>query len=423
MWLKNTPAKWNEQAKRWTFPSGATLEFGYVDNPDDRYRYASAEYQFIGWDELSEFRLFDDDPNPYTFLFSRLRKTRDIPVPLRMRSASNPGNVGHRWVRTRFITDEAMASLLNGVEGVLDGPCGRKFVPARVRDNPAIDPDEYEASLNHLGAVTRARLMLGDWTVAEGTQIKPEWLQYFELRGQALQFGHNGAMTVIDERTCRRFAIIDTAGTSREKAAEDRGRPPSWSVVGTFDHSPTSRVLYVRHVGRWRVGYPELKVRVKQELLEWKPKKAHVENAHFGPALVADLQLDPDLRFCKFELLPTKLPGMRADGEDAKLERATASGLFDELEHGRFRLPTGAEASVWVPDFEAEFASWTGRPGETADQIDVSSYACYVTRKQGRTWAGKGVLAAGGALTRTAGAQFPSPYLSGFFVGGGGLRR
>ncbi len=60
-------------------------------------------------------------------------------------------------------------------------------------------------------------------------------------------------------------------------------------------------------------------------------RKAHVENAHFGPAPVADLQLDSELRFCKFELVPTKIPGMKADGEDAKLERATAASLFDAL--------------------------------------------------------------------------------------------
>jgi hypothetical protein len=74
-WLRNTAAVWNEQAKRWTFPSGATIEFGYIDSPDDRFRYASAEYQTICWDELTEFRLTDDESNPYLFLFSRLRKT------------------------------------------------------------------------------------------------------------------------------------------------------------------------------------------------------------------------------------------------------------------------------------------------------------------------------------------------------------
>jgi hypothetical protein len=55
-WLKQTDAHWNEQSKRWTFPSGATLSFGYLDIEDDKYRYASAEFQFIGFDEEEELR-------------------------------------------------------------------------------------------------------------------------------------------------------------------------------------------------------------------------------------------------------------------------------------------------------------------------------------------------------------------------------
>lgn len=379
-------------------PIGKRLVYDFTVEDCNNYISSSnvVNVNCICFDELTEFRLPDGDANPYQFLFSRLRKTRDINVPLRMRSASNPGNIGHRYVKQRFITDEAMVALAHGESGVLDGPAGRKFVPARVRDNPAVDPAEYELSLSHLGAVTRARLMLGDWTVSEGTQIDPGWLQYYEMNGQLMKFGNNGTMTIVDERVCRRFAVIDTAGTSKEKAAEDRGRPPSWSVCGTFDHSTTHKTTYVRDVSRWRVAYPELKIRVKAVLLKWHTPKCYVENAHFGPALVADLQQDRELRGVKFELIPTKIPGMKADGEGAKLERATAAGLFDELEHGRFRLPAGPETPVWLSDYEAELSSWTGRAEETADQIDISSYACYVTRRQMKTWAGKGVVAGGG---------------------------
>ena len=95
-WLRNGNAVWNAQARTFRFPSGAVLQFGYIDSPDDRYRYASSEYQFIGWDELTEFRLGVGDDNPYEFMFSRLRKPTNMPVPLR----SAPPAIQATWDTT-----------------------------------------------------------------------------------------------------------------------------------------------------------------------------------------------------------------------------------------------------------------------------------------------------------------------------------
>jgi hypothetical protein len=60
------------------------------------YQYDSSEFQFIGFDELTSF-----SEGQYTYLFSRLRATKDNPLPIRMRAASNPGNRGHDWVKAR----------------------------------------------------------------------------------------------------------------------------------------------------------------------------------------------------------------------------------------------------------------------------------------------------------------------------------
>src|SRR5262249_13851241 len=42
-WLGGTPARWSDTTKTWTFPSGATLTFGYLDTANDRFRYQSSE--------------------------------------------------------------------------------------------------------------------------------------------------------------------------------------------------------------------------------------------------------------------------------------------------------------------------------------------------------------------------------------------
>ena len=54
-WLSGTDAQWNEQRKIWRFPSGATLTFGYLENANDKYRYQGSEFQFVGFDEISQF--------------------------------------------------------------------------------------------------------------------------------------------------------------------------------------------------------------------------------------------------------------------------------------------------------------------------------------------------------------------------------
>lgn len=142
-WLQGSGATWHDRDKRWTFPSGATLTFGYLDNERDRFRYQGAELQFIGFDELTQF-----PESWYVYLLSRLRRLRGVEVPLRARSASNPGGIGHDWVRRRF------------VDGASDS---NQFVPATLADNPYLDADSYRQSLLLLDPTTRKQLLEGIW--------------------------------------------------------------------------------------------------------------------------------------------------------------------------------------------------------------------------------------------------------------------
>ena len=68
-WLSGTDARWNEIQHAWTFPSGAKLQFGYLEAETDKYRYQGAEFQGIFPDELTQFT-----ETQYTYLFSRLRR-------------------------------------------------------------------------------------------------------------------------------------------------------------------------------------------------------------------------------------------------------------------------------------------------------------------------------------------------------------
>lgn len=150
VWLDDSDARWHEMEKTWEFPSGATLSFGYLKHERDIYRYQSSEFQFIGFDELTQFTL-----EQYLYLFSRLRGPSDGPlslVPLRMRTASNPGGVGHKWVKDRFPVDGERVE-------------GRVFIPASLYDNPHINQEAYVEALNQLDEQTQAQLLRGDWSV------------------------------------------------------------------------------------------------------------------------------------------------------------------------------------------------------------------------------------------------------------------
>lgn len=165
-WLQTTDAHWSETDKTWTFPAGATLTFGYLQTQNDHLRYSSAEFQFIGFDELTQF-----PERQYRFMNSRLRRLAGVKVPIRLRGATNPIGPGKPWVKQRFLVEGLKAR--NDLTGE---PEPRLFVPAKVSDNPALDQVEYLRSLAELDPVTRAQLLAGDWDARPpGAMFRREW--------------------------------------------------------------------------------------------------------------------------------------------------------------------------------------------------------------------------------------------------------
>lgn len=151
---------------RWRWPGGAVLQFGYLDQEADVYRYQSAEFDLILFDELTQFT-----ESQYLYLLSRNRSTIPEARPL-IRAATNPGGVGHGWVKRRFIDPAPPEQVFT------DPATGRTrlFIPAKVEDNPylmAADPG-YLARLDELPEDIRRALKNGDWDVFAG-QYFPEF--------------------------------------------------------------------------------------------------------------------------------------------------------------------------------------------------------------------------------------------------------
>jgi len=172
-------AKFRESKSTWVFPSGATIWFTYLDKDKDVTRFQGQAFNWIGIDEITQY------PTPYVwdYLRSRLRSTDpELQQHLYMRCTANPGGVGGWWVKKMYIdgTPENKAypafDLDTGKPFVWPHnheKAGqplfyRKFVPARLTDNPHLMADgQYESMLRSLPEVERKRLLEGDWDVAE----------------------------------------------------------------------------------------------------------------------------------------------------------------------------------------------------------------------------------------------------------------
>lgn len=144
-------------AHRWRFCNGSELEFGYCDAESDVVKYQSAEYDVIRFDELTHFTRFQ-----FTYLLSRIRGANGYPKLVK--GTTNPGGVGHDWVKRRYID-----ALPPNQPVPFDGRT-RLFLPAKVQDNRflmARDPG-YLDRLRQLGEHERRALLEGDWELTKG---------------------------------------------------------------------------------------------------------------------------------------------------------------------------------------------------------------------------------------------------------------
>src|SRR5579862_4571094 len=147
-----------------TWLNGSTTRFGYCAAENDVYQYQGAEFLFIGIDELTLFTL-----RQWQFLTSRNRCPIARTFP-NMAGATNPGNIGHAWVKSLWI-DKQPASGMENPECY--DPSDYDFISARVHDNPIYAADQnYLKTLAALPSHLRRAFLDGDWEVFAG--------QYFD---------------------------------------------------------------------------------------------------------------------------------------------------------------------------------------------------------------------------------------------------
>lgn len=238
-WLFGTDAKWNDDAKTWRFPSDATLSFRYMDGPRDHLNYKGAEYHFIGIDEAVDIRWAQ-----IRYMFSRLRKEKGFPVPLRFRLASNPGGISHEELKRYYVNSETRGD--------------RIFIPAKLEDNPYIDED-YETSLDELDPITREQLRHGDWDIrVAGRMFNREWFRIVSTIPE----------DIIESRV-RYWDLASTPGTDDDagKIASQilRGKKtkdPDWTAGCKMSRSKDGRI-FIESIVRFRKSSADTELTVR----------------------------------------------------------------------------------------------------------------------------------------------------------------
>lgn len=162
-------AEYNQTEKVWTFPSGAKVEFGYLQHDNDRLKYRGRAWNYIGFDELTLWAT----PVCYLYLFSRCRST-DRTLPRYIRATTNPDGPGQKWVMQRWGIQEDGKGTNLPVD-IVDEELGvvttmrRRFIPARLSENPHLSSTGYREALLQLAPEERDALLQGLW---KGSKVK-----------------------------------------------------------------------------------------------------------------------------------------------------------------------------------------------------------------------------------------------------------
>jgi len=321
-YVQQKSVAWDDSEKVFTFPSTARLAFGYMKTEIDKYRYQSAEFQFIGFDEATQF-----PGSQYRYMFSRLRRLQGVDIPLRMRSATNPGGIGHEWYRQRFIEEVSRE--------------GRFFVFAKLDDNRNLDRAEYVKSLSQLDPVTRDQLLNGNWQATGGYKFKRAWFQ------------------IVDEapKTAKRCRYWDMASTS-----PIQGGDPDYTS-GALLALDDSGIIYIEDVKHFRGTPQENEDVVRQTAILDREAHGNVETImEMEPGSAGVSIID---YYARKVLLGFNFKGERATGD----KDSRASPLSSAVEAKNVKLVRGS----WINAFldEAEAFPY----GAHDDQIDACSGA------------------------------------------------
>lgn len=357
------------------FSSGATLKFGYLDNPSDKYNYQGSELTFLGLDEIQQ--LSEDN---VMYMLSRVRSTtvdykkqivatgnpeydsfirhwvefaldeRGIPVrkevyPTRYMIQVEGGRI--QWANTKEELEEVYG------DGAQSGILSFKFIPGTIYDNPPLmkaDPT-YVSKLKALPRVEMERLLLGSWYARQETAgyWKREWCQMVDHP--------NG-------RATHRVRCWDLAFT----AESEQNKSPDWTR-GVLVSKDKSSVYTIEDVASIRNRVHEVEKLIFDTALR------------DGHEVTISIPLDPAAAAGAYaKSLQRKLAEM---GFSVRLTRPVKSKItrfapFSSVSQAGFVHIVKAD---WNKSFFEELEIFNGDRANKDDQVDCCSDAMVLLNK------------------------------------------
>ena len=313
---------------RFTFESGASIEFGHLKDSTAHYQYDGGEYTYIGIDEARQI-----PQNQIDFLRIRLRAKKNCPVPLQFRLTSNPGGLSHNYLKHRYV----------------DAPntTDRVFLPAGLKDNPHLDEEQYREQFEALTPVERAQMLEGDWSIVASTDFfdvdKIEWVD------------------VVPDKPWKWVRSWDFAATRPRP-----GTDPDWTVGSLMGFHDGQIIL--SNIKRFREDPAETTERVVQTA-QMDGKGVDIvgeeEGGSSGKSVTSRMSRD---------LAGWSYTGIRPSGDKA----ARARGLASSMRNRNFYCVSGGD---WVHDLVDELRSFP-TPDMHDDQVDsMSQGETYLTDK------------------------------------------
>lgn len=373
-------ARYNETMHEVQFHNGSTLELTTLQRASDVDKFQGPEYGVVAFEELTEFL-----ESQYLHMIGRLRAPVDGVHPHAI-ATTNPGGVGHRWVKRRFVTPEAV-DLEDGAtrpgpfemwrpreteENSSDGmpPLVRCFVPATLDDNPALterDPG-YRARLRaNTSRAKRKALELGDWDAidaVEGALWEQAWLD-------------SGRVDKAPSETARRVVAVDPS--------DGKGGGDGYGIcVASTDRAGRG---HVEVSAEWRKPIAQLVDDTVALAAEVGADRIIVERNHGGAWLE--------------ETFKSRHPNVRIKtvwASDSKRTRAEpVSVLFEPVDE----TPPRAVLVGNHPVLEEYMTTFTGAPDQPSpDALDAVVWALtdlmLGSSRQGQAW-----LSAWGAMAES----------------------
>ena len=353
--------RFREVDKIWKFPSGATIQFSFLEKDADVYRFQGQAYSWIGFDEITHL----PTEFAWNYLASRLRTTNPE-ITTYMRCTANPGGAGAAWVKKRYIEPTPPNETFLGNDGVV-----RKFIPALLADNPYLANTDYLKMLESLPPVQRRQLLEGNWDINEGCafvefdtekhiippfDIPPSWSR---LKG--VDYGYAAESAVIwaavdpEDDTLIIYRELYQKGLTGEDLAEritiyEEG--DAYSISGVLDTAawnrtgytgPTIGEILVRAGHKLRpadknrlAGKIQIHERLKPNKIDGRPK---MQIFNTCPNLIRELQTIP-VDKNRPEDVDTKAPDHAYDALRYLIMSRPRASVYDEMFQFKQNLDT-----------------------------------------------------------------------------------